>query len=127
MNKQYSMYGPTLLRVFLGLLMLVPGISKLMNPGGPIGMLTNLGFPIPSIMAWVLIISEIVFGLTLILGYKVKYTVWPLVIILAVATIFVVIPNTSGSYVNLIFHLQAIAGLITIYLIGPGALAIDKK
>ena len=126
MNKQYAEYGPTLLRVFLGLLMLIPGIGKLMDPAGPIGMLTNLGFIMPVVSAWVLLLSEIVFGICIILGFKVRYTIWPLVVILTVATIFIVVPNMNGNYVNLLFHLQAIAGMITIYLIGPGKWPIGE-
>ena len=41
-------YGLTLLRVVLGLLFIVPGVSKLLNPSGPTGMLTGLGFPAPA-------------------------------------------------------------------------------
>jgi len=33
----------------------------------------------------------------------------------------------NGNPINLLFHLQAIAGLIGLTLTGPGALAIDKK
>ncbi|MEM3113288.1 MAG: DoxX family protein [Candidatus Pacearchaeota archaeon] len=127
MNKEYAKFGPTLIRVFLGLLMLIPGISKLMNTEMPIGMLTNLGFPAPIFLAWVLLLSEIIFGVSVIIGWKVKYTIWPLVIVLTVATIFVVIPNMNGNPVNLLFHLSAIAGLISLFLTGPGALSLDKK
>ena len=127
MKSKYSEYGPALIRVFLGLLLLIPGISKLINPAGITGLLTGIGFPIPVFFAWVVILSEITFGVAIIVGWKVKYTAWPLAIILAVATIFVVIPNMNGNPINLLFHLQAIAGLIGLTLTGPGALAIDKK
>jgi len=126
MDKKYAKYGPTILRIFLGFLFLVPGISKLMNPGGIISMLTGLGFPMATLLGWLVIISEVLLGLTLIIGWKVKYSVWPLVIILTVATIFVVLPNVGKNPINLLFHLQAIAGLISLYLTGPGAIALDK-
>ena len=126
MDKKYAKYGPTILRIFLGLLLFVPGISKLMNPSGIIGMVSGLGFPVATLLGWLVIISEVLLGLTLIIGWKVKYTVWPLVIILTVATIFVVLPNAGKNPVNLLFHLQAIAGLISLYLTGPGAIALSK-
>ncbi|MDO8460551.1 MAG: DoxX family protein [Nanoarchaeota archaeon] len=126
-NKKCPTY--TILRILLGALMLVAGIVKLMNPAGPIAMLTGLGFPMPIVLAWVLLLSEIIFGICLIIGYKVKYTVWPLVIVLIIACITVTIPGAikSGSWTNTIFHLVAIAGMVHIGLNGAGPFAIDKR
>jgi len=44
-TNQNAQYGATILRVILGILFIVPGISKLMNPGMITGMLGDLGFP----------------------------------------------------------------------------------
>ncbi|MBS3066567.1 DoxX family protein [Candidatus Pacearchaeota archaeon] len=126
MKGKYNEYGPTLIRVFLGLLLLIPGISKLMNPAGITGLLTGIGFPIPVLFAWIVILGEIIFGVTIIIGWKVKYTAWPLAIILAVAVITVAIPNMNGNPINLLFHLQAIAGLISLTLTGSGMWSIDQ-
>lgn len=123
--KNYKEYSPLLIRVFVGLLLLIPGIFKLMNPAGVSGMLTNLGFPSPVFFAWILILIEIIFGAIVILGWKLKYTVWPLVVVLAVATITVVIPNMNGSPTNLLFHLLGIASLISLTLTGPGMWSLD--
>mgnify|MGYP001582789949 CR=1 FL=1 len=119
----------TLLRVLLGLLFLVPGLGKSMDPAGIIGMLGGLGFPIPALFGWILILSEILFGAALILGFKVKWTAWPLVIILAVATIMVHLPTlgTPMGPINVLFHLVGIAGLIVISTAGPGAYALSKN
>ena len=127
MEYKNSKYGPTLLRVFIGVLFIIQGYFKLKNPSGPIGMLTNLGFPVPTFFAWVLLLSELIFGISVLIGWKVKYTVWPLVIVMLVATWTVVIPNMNGSYVNLMFHLITAAGLVSIYLTGPGAMAVEKN
>ena len=128
MENKNSHYGPTVLRVFLGLLFIVPGFMKLLNPAGPAGLLSNIALFAwaPSFWAWVLLLSEIVFGLAVVLGWKTKYTVWPLVVVLAVATIYFAIPNASNNSVSLLFHLVGIAGLISVYLTGPGALALNK-
>ena len=125
--KIKSEYGASLLRLTIGVMFIYTGIVKLMNPAGPTGMLTNLGFPIPTVFAWVLLLSEIVFGILVLVGWKVKYTVWPLVLILVVALALVTIPNANGNYINIIFHLVTIAGLISLYLTGPGELALGKN
>ncbi|MBI2672436.1 DoxX family protein, partial [Candidatus Woesearchaeota archaeon] len=59
-------YGLAILRIVIGILFLLPGIMKLMDPAGITGMLTGLGFPAPSLLAWVLLLSEIIFGASLI-------------------------------------------------------------
>ncbi|MBT5215461.1 DoxX family protein, partial [Candidatus Woesearchaeota archaeon] len=77
-GKNYSI---TFMRVMLGLLFLIPGISKLQTPEMIIGMLGGLGFPSAAFFGWILILSEIVFGIALIVGYRVKLAVIPLIII----------------------------------------------
>ncbi len=122
-----SEYGPLLLRLTIGIMFLYQGIGKLMNPSGPTGMLTNLGFPIPQVFAWILLLSEIIFGLAVLVGYKVKYSVWPLVLIFLVVIGMVVLPAEQFNVVTLFFHIIVIAGLISLSLTGPGKLAIGRN
>ena len=120
------MFGHTLLRVVIGILFLQAGIKKFTNPDGVVEMLSGIGFPAPVVFAWILLLSEIIFGALILIGYKVKYTTWPLVIIFLVALGTVVIPNGGISSNNALFHIITIAGLITIALTGPGKWAISK-
>jgi len=122
-------YGLAILRIVAGLLFLLPGIMKLMDPAGITGMLIGLGFPAPSFLAWILLLSEIIFGASLIVGWKTKYTTWPLVIVLLVATLTVALPGALENpmgWVNVLFHLVGIGALISIFLDGPGAWAVSK-
>ncbi len=124
-------YGPFVLRLIIGLLFLVVGISKLMNPNGIIEMLGNLGFPAAGFFGWLVIVCEIVFGLAVLLGLWTKWTVWPLVIILLVALIVVYVPALNfadpSTTINLFWHLLGIASLISVFLTGAGALAVTKE
>jgi putative oxidoreductase len=120
------MLGHTLLRVTVGLLFLIMGLRKFSEPGMIIGMLGNLGFPAVAFLGWLLILSEIVFGALILIGYKVKYTAWPLAIILAVAWLTVTVPTDGIGSPNSFFHLIGISGLITIALTGPGKWAASK-
>lgn len=124
--KQYS---PTVLRLVLGFLFLVPGLMKLFNPKTIIGMLGGLGFPAPMFFGWLLLLSEIVFGLSVLVGFKVKYTVWPLVVVLVVATLTVYLPALGKDVmapITVLFHMLGIAALVSVFLSGAGALAVDK-
>ena len=124
-------YGPTVLRVFTGVLFVVPGLMKLMNPSMIIGMLGQMGWPLATVFGWIVILSEVLCGLAVIAGFKLKYTVWPLVVIMLVAVFTVYVPMLGSDPLaamgQVLFHLLALAALVNLYLTGPGALAVDKK
>lgn len=127
-SKNCLNYGTTFLRAMLGLLFIVPGIMKITNISMPTAMLDAIGFPAAGILAWILAISELLFGTAVLLGYKVKYAVWPLILILAVATITVHIPSTDPmKWINVLFHLVAIAGLFLLTKCGPGMWALSDE
>jgi putative oxidoreductase len=123
-----SKYAPTLLRIGLGLLFLLPGLSKLSNPAGIIGMLGGMGIPAATLMGWILILSEIGFGGALLAGYQTKKVVWPLLVIMVVALLAVHIPAWIASapmaMISVLTHVLAILGLVSIYLSGPGEWAV---
>ena len=125
MESRYIRYAPLFLRVPLAGLFLLAGIGKLLNPGGPTGMLQSLGFPVAGFFAWVLLLSEIVFGLSILVGWKVKYTAWPLAFILLVAVLLVTLP--SGNWSSVFFHLLGIGSLVSLTIIGSGALSADRS
>jgi putative oxidoreductase len=130
MNNKYKEYAPTILRVVLGALFIVPGLQKLMNPAMIIGMLGKLGFPAAGLLGWVLILSEIGFGATVLAGWKLDKTVWPLVIILLVAMFKVHIPaifaGTPMALVSVLWHIVGIGALISLYFSGPGAKTVKQ-
>jgi len=109
-------YAPTVLRLGLGILFLITGIGKFMNPSGVSGMLTGIGFPFPMFWAWILIIFETLGGLALVLGYKVKWAVVPLIIIIIVAIVTV----TRNNTIQLGKDIAILGGLLAIYLRGKG-------
>ncbi len=121
MNNK-GMYVQAALRIALGILFIGTGWHKLQDPSATAGFLASLGFPIEVFFAWILLLSELVFGVSVLIGWKVKYTVWPLVFILAVASITAV-----KGFSNIFFHLIAIIGLISLSLQGPGAFSVNKE
>ncbi len=110
------------LRILLGLLMLTAGLTKLFVSGvaGVTGMLSNnfLFSWAPGFWAWILIIGEIVFGITILTNFKANYTTyasWGASIILFIASITMVIKwndimGTSWSV--FFFHLIAITSFM---------------
>ena len=122
--KRNADLGQLLLRVTLGLLFIIPGFSKLMKPSMIAGMLGGMGFPIPAFFGWLVLLSEIIFGIAIVVGYKTQWTTWPLVIILAVATLLVGLPamdmTNPMTIINVLWHVVGIAGLLSITWTGPG-------
>ena len=96
-------------RILLGLVMLVPGLLKLFVYGSSsvIGMLQNIALFAwaPTFWAWVLILSEILFGAAILADWKLKYTVIPPMIILTVAAFTV----NWGSWSSFLLHLVAVS------------------
>jgi len=103
--------------ILLGLLMLLPGLFKLFSykPAGVANMLSGIALFAwaPTFWAWVLILSEIVFGASILAKWKLKYTVIPPMIILAIGTLFVTIDWSNlgaTQWPNVLFHLIAFTG-----------------
>jgi uncharacterized membrane protein YphA (DoxX/SURF4 family) len=65
-------YAPTILRVAAGLVFLVYGWNKLQNPAGWQDMMTGLGFPVPVVLSWFVLLLELVGGVALIDGLLVR-------------------------------------------------------
>lgn len=119
----------TLLRIPLGLMFVIIGLIKIQDPSGIAGFLGSMGFPIPMFFAYLMFLTEIIFGATILTGYKVKYTVWPLVALLFFAVILVIIPTTQFNPPGISvlgMHILSMASLIAIYILGPGKWAISK-
>jgi uncharacterized membrane protein YphA (DoxX/SURF4 family) len=91
--------------ILLGLVMLIPGLLKLfvMKPAAIVGMLEAMPLlgSAPTFWAWVLILSEIIFGILILAKYKLKYTTIPPIIILLVAAFTVHWENWPNVLVHI--------------------------
>ncbi|MBI2106460.1 DoxX family protein [Candidatus Woesearchaeota archaeon] len=111
-------------RLIIGLMFLFTGITKILNPAGIIDMLSNMGFPAAAFFGWVLLLSEMIFGAAVLVGYKVKYTTIPLIIVLLVAAFMVHLPSQDPmAKINFFMHLAVVGGLFAIMIDGSGRYA----
>ena len=118
------------IRILIGLMFLLIGIVKLTDVAGVSTFFGSLGIPASLFFAWVVALSETLFGLAVLIGYKIKYTAWPLVVIFVIAILLAILPNVgfnSGSISILFFHLTVIAALVHFAMNGAGSWAVDKK
>ena len=129
---EYKKYGLSILRVSLGLLFFIAGLLKLSNPSVIIGMVHGLGFPTPFdiYVGLLVMLFELAFGFTVLVGFNVKLSVIPLMVITVVAAVGVHVPRMNGGamiVVIIFMHLVTIAALIHIALNGSGPYSVEEK
>ena len=68
-------WGPVPLRLVVGLVFILHGAQKLLDPGpaGTAGFLGQLGVPLPAVAAAVLIAVELVGGLLVLIGWRTRW------------------------------------------------------
>jgi putative oxidoreductase len=122
-------WGIALLRVVTGIIFLMHGQQKLFEfgIGGVTGMMTGLGVPAPGLMAIMVTLVELVGGIALILGAFTRIAAILVAADVLVALFLIHLPNgffASNGGVELVLIL-ATAG-VTLFLTGPGAMALDS-
>ena len=122
-------WGPTLLRVVVGLISLAHGTQKLFGDGfdGVANMMEGLGVPAPALAAVALILTEVVGGAALILGLFTRLSAIPLAFSMLVATVLVHLPNgffSSSGGVE--FTLLLTIACVALALTGPGKASLDR-
>ena len=129
MEKKHD-YGLIILRLGLGILFIYTGIAKLFfsTPSGVSQFLGGLGFPLPILFAWILILAELLGGIALVIGFKAKWASALLGIVIIVAILTVQIKALAGQNAIQFFKdLTILTSLIAVYILGPGCCSFDKK
>ena len=123
--------APLVARVLVGVIMAAHGLQKLL--GGPAnfgGVLSQLGVPAPTLMAFVVTFVELVGGILLVLGLFSRLAALLLAINLAVAILLVKVnvgflsPPDGGVGAEL--DLALIAGFLVVLFAGPGPISADR-
>jgi putative oxidoreductase len=130
------MNAPMLLagRILLAALFLVAGIRKLMAVAGSAGYFAKLGFPMPEVLVWVVIVVEIGGALLLILGWHARKAAWLLILFTLIATFAAHRfwePEMAAQYANQMNHflknLAIVGGLLFVAAVGTGSLGMDAR
>ncbi|RRJ33586.1 DoxX family protein [Halocatena pleomorpha] len=121
-------WGPLLIRIGLGAVMIVHGIGKLMGVG-PAAMpisdfaatIGGLGFPATTGLAWLVALIEFGGGVLLVAGLFVRYAAIGVAINMLVATVLVHLPQGfSGYEYTLVLFFMALSLVAT----GPGQFSL---
>jgi len=119
-------YIPLVSRILLGLIFVLAGFGKLMDPAGNAAYVMSGG--LPGFMVWPAMALELLGGIALIVGYQTRWVALALAGFSVLAA--VLYHNNFADQTMMIMFLKNLAiagGLLQVYLHGAGALAIDKK
>ena len=123
MDKAIELVG----RVLLGHIFLMAGLNK-MGAGyeGTAGYMDSMG--VPGVLLPLVIILEIVGGLMVIVGFKVKWAAYVLAGFTALAGI-IFHSNFADQMQMILFmkNMSITGGLLLMSVYGSGALSLDKK
>jgi NADH:ubiquinone reductase (H+-translocating) len=124
--------GLFMLRIAAGLLFLLPGLSKFADPATFAAMLDSLPAflePYHGVLFHLVAWSEVIGGVFLIAGFNVRLAVAPLVVIILVASFFVVRFDHSSQIrlLSLSAHAMAFGMYSALFFLGSGRWALDRK
>lgn len=121
-------------RICLSVLFLTGGIKKLLTYGAFVGYLTSKGIPFPGVMALPAIATELVGGVLLVLGVRIRI----LAPYLGLYTLFTAFSGhpfwtfddpkmRAEMTIQFWKNIAIVGGFLTLYASGGGRLALSKK
>ena len=126
--KKMQDYATMPLRVALGAVFIVHGIMKISTLAGTAAFLGSLGFPVPSVLAVILMLVELLGGAFLLFGFMTRYAALlisiEMIIAILVAKIgigFIAMKGTGYEY-----DITLLAASISLLFTGAGKLSVDK-
>ncbi len=113
-------------RIFLGLLFLVAGLGKLGDVAGFGGYMATGG--IPAILAWPVVLFEIIAGLALIIGVQTRITALALAAFCVLSgLLYHFAPADQMQMTQLLKNLGLAGGYMALWVAGAGAWSVDAK
>ena len=118
-------YLPLAARICLSLIFLKAGISHIIGYGDTVSMMADRGLPIPDVLLIFTIIFQLLGGLSLLLGYKVK--IGSILLILFLIPASFAFHNPATDINGFLKNIGLIGGLLMVMSAGAGALSIDDN
>ncbi len=120
-------------RIFLAVIFVVAGYSKISGFEGLVGQIASKGFPAAQAFAVATIVIEVGIGLMLIAGWKARWAAFLIAVFTAVVTVlfhnFWAVPEAQKmlQQTHFLKNLARIGGLLMVVAFGPGRLSVDKR
>jgi len=115
-------------RIFLSVMFILAGFSKLTAIAGTAGWFESLGIPAPTLAAVATGVIELVGGLAILVGFKTRIAALVLAIFTVAATL-IAHTNLADQVQQLFFmkNLAVTGGFLVLAAAGAGAYSIDAR
>ena len=121
-------YIPLIARICLSIIFLNSAISKITDFSGTEQMMADKGLPLAGLLLIGSIIFQLMGGISLVLGYKVRWGAIILILFLIPTTLvfhnFWANPDELTAFLK---NLGLIGGLLMVYYAGAGAVSLDER
>jgi putative oxidoreductase len=115
-------------RILIAVMLIIAAYNKFKGGAGTVAYFTRLGVPMPNAAAPVVELFEVVVGLALILGYKVRCCAIAVAVFVLVAGLFAHTNFADGNQLNHFLKNLAIAGgCLALFVAGAGAYSLDGR
>lgn len=133
MNDSYKTSVSVIARVLLALMFILSGYGKLTDIQGTAGYIASGGLPAPAVLAVLTGLLELLGGITIVLGYKVRWIGLVLALFTLVASFiyhaFWSVPADQQYVTQLLFmkNISVAGGLFLLSALGAGPLSLDAR
>lgn len=115
-------------RVLLTAIFVVSGISKVADPATTIGYLKAVGMPLPVLAFWLTVVLEVIGGLFLFVGYRVRPVAAALAVFSVVAALlFHNQLADQNTFAHFLKNVSMSGGLLLMVAFGAGSLSFDSR
>ncbi|NIP38737.1 MAG: DoxX family protein [Candidatus Dadabacteria bacterium] len=119
--------GLLFLRVTAGLTMIIAhGIGKIQKPDGFVGLITDMGFPLPKVSAYLAIAAETIFPLMIVLGLLTRISAAIAAINMFVAGIVFHLVMKGDPFSDYEKAMLYFFIFVTLTITGSGKYSVDK-
>jgi putative oxidoreductase len=120
-------WGIAAVRIMMGIILVVAGAQKWINGvGGLVGFFGQAGIPAPGVMAPFIAALELIGGLLILLGVRVRWVALLFVAEFLVAAFYVKMFNPRVGYDAARIDLMLVAAAVMLVLAGAGKLSFDE-
>lgn len=115
-------------RVLITMLFVLSGMSKLADPSGTIGYIASVGLPLPTLVFILAVVTEVLGGAALMLGYRTRWVAAVLAAFsVAAAVVFHSQLGDQNQLTHFLKNLAIAGGLLQITAFGPGRFSLDAR
>lgn len=114
-------------RILLAVIFILAGFQKFGSIGGTASYIESVGWPLPTISAWIAAIFETVAGLAILVGFQTRIAAWLLALFcLFTGVVFHFDPADQMQMISLMKNLAIAGGFLALSVAGPGAISVDR-